>query len=101
MIDMATTFCFWCFWMALGVIAYAQRPGARFEMTLIGVLLLSGIAMSLVGFPVTADGGIAFIVIVAAAEVVGAVIGRTLRSKVVLHPVTTAKEPLAGSTPDA
>ena len=96
MVDTATTFCFWCFWMTLGVIAYAQRPGARFEIALIGVLLLSAAALSLAGLPVTADGGAGFVVIVVVAEAAGAVIGRALRSKVVLRPTTAAEEPSAG-----
>ena len=101
MIDTATTFFFWCFWMALGVIAYAQRPGARFEMALIGALLLSGIALSLVGLPVTADGGIGFIVIVVAAEAAGAVIGRILRTRIVLRAGAAVEKPATDPAPNA
>ena len=88
--DIITTFCFWCFWVTLGTIAYAQRPGAHFEFVLMGALIVTGIALSLVGLPVIADGGILFILIVIAADIVGLFLGRALKTKVILRKTTTA-----------
>ena len=97
--DILTTFCFWCFWVTLGVIAYAQRPGTRFELGLVGLLAVSGAVLSLAGLPVTADGGAVFIAIIVAADVVGLVSGRLLRSRIVLHAPREAGAAAAG--PDA